>query len=101
MFDPFTTDLWDPFGATTNLLWDVGRRGGGVGDDPAVLACANVDWRETDRAHIFVAELPGLRPCSLSLAERYKFIIFGHSSLIKLFLYKVESLLLLVFVIKI
>ncbi|XP_020091047.1 16.9 kDa class I heat shock protein 1-like [Ananas comosus] len=61
VFDPFTTDLWDPFGATTNLLWDVGRSGGGVGDDPAVLACANVDWRETDRAHIFVAELPGVR----------------------------------------
>ncbi|KAK2980508.1 hypothetical protein RJ640_022510 [Escallonia rubra] len=49
---PFSSDLWDPFG---------GGRGGGGGqaDDTAALAHANVDWRETDKAHIFRVDLPG------------------------------------------
>ncbi|KAI4352798.1 hypothetical protein L6164_007017 [Bauhinia variegata] len=56
--DPLSSsDLWDPFsyGGTT---WDVGRRGG---DETSTLAHAHVDWRETDTAHIFRADLPGVK----------------------------------------
>lgn len=43
---PFT-DLWDP------------RRVGDADDITSSLAHAHVDWRETDKAHIFRADLPG------------------------------------------
>ncbi|XP_028763955.1 uncharacterized protein LOC114722165 [Neltuma alba] len=42
--------------------WDVGLHGaGGGGGDVTALAHAHVDWRETDSAHIFRADLPGVR----------------------------------------
>ncbi|XP_073011307.1 16.9 kDa class I heat shock protein 1-like [Typha latifolia] len=54
--DPFAADLWDPLGGSS-LLWETGRRG----DDTSTLARTSVDWRETETAHIFTAELPGVR----------------------------------------
>ncbi|RDX69565.1 18.2 kDa class I heat shock protein, partial [Mucuna pruriens] len=47
------SDLWDP----------CGNRGGGYDDitSSLALAHAHVDWRETDAAHIFRADLPGVR----------------------------------------
>ncbi|XVF29906.1 hypothetical protein REPUB_Repub16aG0010800 [Reevesia pubescens] len=47
---PFSSDIWDPTSIGDNR-----------GDDTHVLAHAHVDWRETDNAHIFRADLPGLR----------------------------------------
>lgn len=47
------TDLWDP------LSYSVGNRGGDQGDDTSALAHAHVDWRGTDKAHLFRADLPG------------------------------------------
>ncbi|KAL6605913.1 hypothetical protein ACP70R_041566 [Stipagrostis hirtigluma subsp. patula] len=58
--DLHSSDLWDPFGASG--LWDSGlRRGGGNRDEAAAVARTNVDWRETDKEHIFTAEIPGVR----------------------------------------
>lgn len=55
---PFSSDaIFDP--------WDFGPaammpRGGDRGrEDITALAHANVDWRETDKAHIFRVDLPG------------------------------------------
>ena len=47
---PYSSDVWDPssYGSGSS------RSGG-----PSALAHANVDWRETDNAHIFRADLPG------------------------------------------
>jgi hypothetical protein len=63
IFDPFSNDyLWDPFlggAGTSGWLRDTGRRGGGE-DDATALSRANVNWRETDKAHIITAEIPGL-----------------------------------------
>nr|XP_016488118.1 PREDICTED: 16.9 kDa class I heat shock protein 1-like [Nicotiana tabacum] len=54
---PFSSDiLLDPFDIG-GLGW---RRGGGE-DDVSALAHANVDWRETDNAHIFRVDLPGVK----------------------------------------
>ncbi|XP_027358979.1 16.9 kDa class I heat shock protein 3-like [Abrus precatorius] len=50
------TDLWDPYNN-----WDIGRRGVGNDDITYALAHAHVDWRETDTAHIFRADLPGVK----------------------------------------
>ena len=54
---PFT-GLWDP---SANNNWDVGPygQGHGGGDEASALAHAHVDWRETDTAHVFRADLPG------------------------------------------
>ncbi|KAL1561524.1 hypothetical protein AAHA92_04216 [Salvia divinorum] len=48
---PFSSDPWDP--------WDYG----GAKQGPA--AAANVEWRETENAHIFRLDLPGQKQTSL------------------------------------
>ncbi|KAJ4761515.1 hypothetical protein LUZ62_026560 [Rhynchospora pubera] len=57
IFDPFSADLWDPFSQGSSS----GGRRGRSEDDATALARANVDWRETDKAHIITAEIPGVK----------------------------------------
>ncbi|XP_026429988.1 16.9 kDa class I heat shock protein 2-like [Papaver somniferum] len=58
---PFSSDIWDPFDWGGRRQLDASRRLGGGDDAASVIARTNVDWRETDNAHIFRADLPGLR----------------------------------------
>lgn len=58
MFDPFSLDIWDPFhgfpsSITTNLP-ESSR-------ETAAIANARIDWKETPEAHVFKADLPGLK----------------------------------------
>ncbi|MCD7451958.1 hypothetical protein HAX54_014222 [Datura stramonium] len=55
---PFSFDIWDPLGLDYGdaLGW---RRGGD--DEVSALAHASVDWRETDKAHVFRVDLPGVK----------------------------------------
>ncbi|KAI3842389.1 hypothetical protein MKW92_047548 [Papaver armeniacum] len=58
VFDPFSLDIWDPFQGCpffTGAL--TGQQGGGA----AQLANTRVDWKETPEAHIFRADLPGVK----------------------------------------
>ncbi|XP_047075008.1 17.6 kDa class I heat shock protein 3-like [Lolium rigidum] len=55
--DPFSSDLFDPLGASA-WPWDAVRRGG---DDATAVARTNVDWHENEKEHIFSAEIPGVR----------------------------------------
>jgi hypothetical protein len=68
--DPFSSDLFDPFGAS--WPWDAVRRGGDGGsgsrDDATALARTNVDWHENEKEHIFSAEIPGTF-CSVSFCQ--------------------------------
>ncbi|OVA08101.1 hypothetical protein BVC80_339g22 [Macleaya cordata] len=56
---------YDYFGSPfSSDIWDFSRRGrgggaGGSDDTASVIAHTNVDWRETDNAHTFRADLPG------------------------------------------
>ncbi|KAL9262620.1 17.6 kDa class I heat shock protein 3-like protein [Drosera capensis] len=59
IFDPFSLDIWDPFQGIFGTLTQ--SSGGGGRDDVAALANVRIDWRETNDAHIFKAELPGMR----------------------------------------
>ncbi|ESQ37377.1 hypothetical protein EUTSA_v10002949mg [Eutrema salsugineum] len=53
VFDPFSLDVWDPFEGS-GLANAPGR-------DVAAFTNAKVDWRETPEAHVFKADLPGLK----------------------------------------
>lgn len=58
------SDVWDPFDFGFGVEKSWGR---GPDDDVSALAHAHVDWRETDNAHVFRADLPGLLISSLPL----------------------------------
>ncbi|XAR53326.1 hypothetical protein NMG60_11021847 [Bertholletia excelsa] len=54
-FDPFSLDVWDPVESVFTPSWPVSAR------ETAQFATARIDWRETPEAHVFKADLPGLR----------------------------------------
>lgn len=63
-FDPFSLDVWDPFqGFPSNSLFrqlsDTGRSS--IPSEMASFSSAMIDWKETPTAHVFKADVPGLR----------------------------------------
>ncbi|XP_028798377.1 17.3 kDa class I heat shock protein-like [Neltuma alba] len=56
VFDPFSLDVWDPFKDfpfPSSLSTTAG--------DNSAFVSTRVDWRETPEAHVFKADLPGLK----------------------------------------
>ena len=57
VFDPFA-DFWDPFdGVFHSLVPSVASSD----RDTAAFANARIDWKETPEAHVFKADLPGVK----------------------------------------
>ena len=56
VFDPFSLDLWDPFdGSFNSANLPASAR------ETSALVNARIDWKETPEAHIFKADVPGLK----------------------------------------
>ncbi|XP_010426062.1 PREDICTED: 17.4 kDa class I heat shock protein-like [Camelina sativa] len=55
VFDPFSLDVWDPFEGFLS------QANAEANKDVAAFTNAKVDWRETPEAHVFKADLPGLK----------------------------------------
>nr|AJA79008.1 heat-shock protein 17.6 [Mangifera indica] len=54
IFDPFSLDVWDPFKDFSSLSTRFPQ-------ETSAFVSTRIDWRETPEAHVFKADLPGLK----------------------------------------
>ncbi|KAI0520121.1 hypothetical protein KFK09_007592 [Dendrobium nobile] len=62
VFDPFSFDIWNPFEGI-NTIFDnaLTAPGSNYANEVSAFANTRIDWKETPEAHIFKADLPGVK----------------------------------------
>ncbi|MFS8012887.1 putative small heat shock protein HSP20 [Helianthus anomalus] len=57
IFDPFSSEIWDPFQGLSSVINNLPESS----RETTAIANTRIDWKETPEAHVFKADLPGLK----------------------------------------
>ena len=62
IFDPFSFDIWNPFEGLNSFFDNaLSAPGSSYATEASAFANTRIDWKETPEAHIFKADLPGIK----------------------------------------
>ncbi|KAH0465967.1 hypothetical protein IEQ34_006335 [Dendrobium chrysotoxum] len=62
VFDPSSFDLWNPLEGFTSFFDNaLSAPGSNYANEASAFANTRIDWKETPEAHIFKADLPGVK----------------------------------------
>ncbi|KAK9123802.1 hypothetical protein Sjap_013404 [Stephania japonica] len=61
VFDPFSLDVWDPFQGFPFDNQYLSENRLNFPTETSAMAQARIDWKETPEAHVFKADVPGLK----------------------------------------